>query len=118
MRTMLSVETEYVWRTTAGSDGVLGVDGAEDDSEDARARLRLLRRLTAVGVWERVGVLKRPESACMGVGRWGVMSFGLALLSGDIPERRWNVCQWKGQPDERAWRVWRVKCLPVQVADI
>lgn len=50
MRTMLSVETEYVWRTTVGSDGVLGVDGVEDDSEDVRARVRLLRRLTIVGV--------------------------------------------------------------------
>lgn len=46
---MLSVETEYVWRTTAGSDGVLGVDGVEDD-KDARERVRLFRWLTAVGV--------------------------------------------------------------------
>ena len=81
---MLSVETEYVWRTTAGSDGVLGVDGVEDN-DDVRARVRLLRRLTVTGVRRRVGVLKRPDNACIGVVRRGV-----AVLSVDIPERLGN----------------------------
>jgi hypothetical protein len=81
VRTMLSVETEYVWRTTAGSDGVLGVDGVEDDNEDVRARL--LRRLNVVGVRRRVGVLKRPDNACIGVVLCRVL---LVVLSVDIPE--------------------------------
>jgi len=78
---MLSVETEYVWRTTAGNGGVLGVDGVDDD--DVRARVRLLGRLTVAGVRRRVGVLKRPDSACMV--RRGVASL-LVVLSVDIPE--------------------------------
>lgn len=78
---MLSVETEYVWRTTAGNGGVLGVDGVEDD--DVRVRVRLLGRLTVAGVRRRVGVLKRPDSACMV--RRGVASL-LVVLSVDIRE--------------------------------
>lgn len=89
MRTMLSVETEYVWRTTAGSDGVLGVDGVEDGNDDVRAWVRLLRRLTVMGVRRRVGVLKRPDSACIGVVCRGVAGL-LAVLSVDIPERLGN----------------------------
>lgn len=79
---MLSVETEYVWSTTAGSDGVPGVDGMEDDNEGARVRARLLQRPTVVGVCRRVGVLKRPERACMGLMRRGVAGL---LFSVNIP---------------------------------
>lgn len=74
----------------AGSDGVLGVDGVEDKGD---VRPRLLRRLTVVpvGVRRRVGVLKRPESACIGVVRRGVAGL-LVVFSVGIPERLGKRC--------------------------
>lgn len=63
----------------------------EDDGDD-RPRVRLLRRLTVVGVRRRVGVLKRPESACMGVVRLGVAGL-LVVLSVDMPEQLGKRCQ-------------------------
>lgn len=73
-------------------DGVLGVDGVEDN-DDVRPRVRLLRRLTAVGVRRRVGVLKRPESACIGVVHRGVVGL-LMPLSVDMPKRLGKRCQY------------------------